>query len=145
MKKEKERIIGVREKLSISCLSYALWLETKPGTQVYALTGNQTHDISVSGMMLQPSEPHLPGPENKFLINFIEINLNTIKFTNLVYNFLNIDKCFHHVTTTTIMIFFFFLSLVSFCSQAYHWKSITTIFWKMLTDFLSLVLSLIEL
>ena len=34
---------------------------TKPATQACAVTGDQTWDLSVYGMMLQPTEPHWPG------------------------------------------------------------------------------------
>ena len=34
---------------------------TEPTTQACALTGNQTHYLSVYGMTLQQTEPHWPG------------------------------------------------------------------------------------
>ena len=37
------------------------FLGTEPATQACALTGNQTHNLSGYGMMLQPTEPHEPG------------------------------------------------------------------------------------
>ena len=47
---------------SISCLLYMPqpWIE--PATCSCALTGHQTHDLSAYQTMLQPTEPHQPGP-----------------------------------------------------------------------------------
>ena len=46
-------------------LFYILPNGTKPPTQACALTRDQTHDLSVYGTTLQPTEPH--GPVLKFL------------------------------------------------------------------------------
>lgn len=52
-KREKETLIG--------CLPYASWPGIEPTTWVCTLTGNQTRNLVVYGMMLQPTEPHQPG------------------------------------------------------------------------------------
>ena len=51
--RQRERDIDVRN-INWLSLVYA-------ATSVCALTGNQTHDLSLYGMMLQPAEPHQPG------------------------------------------------------------------------------------
>ena len=52
--RERER----ERQTSISCLPYPPLLGTEPATYVCALTGYQTSNLSVHGMILQPTEPH---------------------------------------------------------------------------------------
>ena len=63
--KERERNIDVRE-TSIGCLLYTPQLGIEPATLECALTQNQTHNLLVYGMMLQPTEP--PGQSCMLLV-----------------------------------------------------------------------------
>ena len=64
-RKGRERKIDVREK-HLSVASYVPRPGAKPAMWVCVLTENQTHDISVDGTMLQPTEPPGQGPYQCF-------------------------------------------------------------------------------
>ena len=51
--------------LPLMCPQLGMW----PATQACALTGNQTHDPSVYGTMLQLTRPHQPGLISNLLLN----------------------------------------------------------------------------
>ena len=55
--RERKRTINVREKL-VGCL---LVLGIRHATRLCTLNGNQNCDLSVSGTLLLPIEPHWPG------------------------------------------------------------------------------------
>ena len=79
-----KRDISMRE-TSIRCLWFTPWLGTEPATQVSVLTRDQTHNLSVYGMMLQPTEPHCPGqervlfPSSSYIVLFFERRLKYLK------------------------------------------------------------------
>ena len=55
--RKQERETLMCDRTPVSCLPYMPWLEIEPTTQVCALTGNQTCNLLVYGMTLQPAEP----------------------------------------------------------------------------------------
>ena len=62
--RERGRNISVREKHQLVAFLYLLIhtsMGIEPETWVCALTRNQTHNLLVHGMMLQPTEPCWPG------------------------------------------------------------------------------------
>ena len=52
---------GCERETFIGYLSYMPQLGTEPATQACVLTRNETCDLSVYGMILQPTEQHWPG------------------------------------------------------------------------------------
>ena len=76
-KRETER---QREKhrLVASCMRPDRWPNLQ--TQAYARTGNGTRNLSVYRMMLQPTEPHQPGPILMLVPYFLDYYCVMIKF-----------------------------------------------------------------
>ena len=63
----RERGRELRETL-INCLLYTPQPGTKPTAQACTLTRNQTGDLLIYGMTLQPIEPHQPGLETILVV-----------------------------------------------------------------------------
>ena len=71
----------MREKHWLVAFLYALGIE--PATWVCALTGNQTHNISIYRTMLQTTEPHWPG--SRYFPITLGVLLNTFRWTYAKY------------------------------------------------------------
>ena len=67
-----ERDTDVRKKHQL----VASWLGIKPTTQVFALTGDRTHNVLVYGTKIQPTEPPGQGRQGKLF----NTNQNETKF-----------------------------------------------------------------
>ena len=60
-KEERERETEMERNTSVGCLLYMPQLGIEPAAEVCALTGDLTHDFSVHGTTLHPTETHWSG------------------------------------------------------------------------------------
>lgn len=92
--KVRGREVLVSQETSIGCEPYMPQLETEPTTQTCALTSNWTHDPSVHGMMIRPTESHWLG-QNCFIFNLEIDSLLFYDFKELSYVYTHIPIAKH--------------------------------------------------